>query len=110
MRFPPDHPALVRLLEIADRRAEEIAKARDERGLAKEKHVERLENGPPIRDLKARILAAGLPTLALVILMPRVDLRDALLFLTYYSECDSVSPGEQPAKIAVRIWLGAIAR
>jgi hypothetical protein len=30
MRFGPDHPALVRLLELADRRAEEITKARDE--------------------------------------------------------------------------------
>jgi hypothetical protein len=30
MRFGPDHPALVRLLDLADRRAEEITKARDE--------------------------------------------------------------------------------
>jgi hypothetical protein len=30
MRFGPDHPALVRLLEIADKRASEVAQARDE--------------------------------------------------------------------------------
>jgi transcriptional regulator with XRE-family HTH domain len=30
MRFPPDHPALVRLQEITDRRAEEICRASDE--------------------------------------------------------------------------------
>ena len=30
MRFEPDHLALVRLLEVANRRAEEVAKARDE--------------------------------------------------------------------------------